>query len=170
MGVLRDMAANGRTLLLSIHQMTDRGARLRLVSCCSPTGPSGAQALSKNFGPDRAAGRTFGGYLPCAHLRFPSEDRCGRCSPRKCARSRAAAPFGSCSAALRAGRVQFRKPRSFTARQALGSGNLRAGRLAVAAGRHSRSDVRRVLYRSDTAVSVRGYPVLSNERWARSVC
>ena len=40
----------------------------------------------------------------------------------------------------------------------------RAGRLAVAAGRHSRSDARRVLSRGDAAISVRGDPGLSNEK------
>src|SRR5216684_1723448 len=38
------------------------------VSCCSPTGPSGAQALSKNFGPGPHCGLVGFSFLQAAAL------------------------------------------------------------------------------------------------------
>ena len=118
MPVLRDMASSGRTLLLSIHQMTDAERVCdRFVSARRRHRPWCRHSRRTSI-TDCAADRTFGGDLPCAHVRYRREDRYGRCSPRKCARSRAAAPFGSCfsCSADWSDSVSCRR-RSFTARR-----------------------------------------------------
>ena len=96
MPVLRGMASGGRTLLLSIHQMTDAERVCDRFVLLADGTVRGAGTLEELRSRTALPNRTFGGDLPCAHVRHRREDRYARCSPRNCARSRAAAPFGSC--------------------------------------------------------------------------
>ena len=89
MGVLRDVAGNGRTLVLAIHQLIDAERvcdRFVLLADGRVRGIGTLAELRAQTG--MPAGR-IGGRLPCAHLtQSPfAALRCAPCSPRSCGRS-----------------------------------------------------------------------------------